>query len=382
MALNSLCLSVNRTMAGVARYQLGLLQGLAAIPSGDEILALCSEGGKQLVPTCDMITKSVCLGMKDSVVKRCLWEHLLSPLRLNKLHVDLLHSTNFLTPFYVPCASVVTMHDLTYLSHGHLHLSARRAYHLALIGWSARRSQRIIAVSENTRKEIISRLNVPPQKVVAIYPGICTKQFRPVIDGAAARTLEEKYGLRRKQYVLYVGGVHPRKNVVTLVKAYKLLEKFGRLEDLVICGPRLFGNGELIAELERPGGGGRIISTGPMPDPELPALYSNAALMVYPSLYEGFGYPVVEAMACGTPVITSNVSSLPEAAGTAAILVDPLDVENLAQNMARVLSDTSLQNRLVADGKRHVRRFSLEGAARETLKVYGEALEFWRKDRK
>jgi len=203
-----------------------------------------------------------------------------------------------------------------------------------------------------------------------VYSG-WDERMQPVEDEATIEGVKARYHIRG-EYVLYVGTLQPRKNLGRLLEAVALLRKEarrGEAPSLIIAGRKGWLYDPVFQQVERLGLEGEVVFPGYVPQEDLPALLSGARLFVFPSLYEGFGLPVLEAMACGTPVVCSNVSSLPEVAGDAALLVDPLDVEGMAEAMNRLLQDEGLRAELVERGYRQVRRFSWERCARATLAV-------------
>lgn len=302
---------------------------------------------------------------------RVLWEHTVLPFKVRQSQVDLLHGPTFVTPFLSNVPSVVTIHDMTWFTHPDEHVPLKRGYYQSLIPVAARRAERVIAITESTRKDILRILDVPEEKVVTVHYGV-DDIFQPVRDQANLAEIRQRYGIE-KEFVLFVGMLEPRKNLVRIVEAFGELKKSGFEGWLVMAGPQGWGYEETAAKVRQLGLEEYVLFIGPVPHEELPALFSAADLLVYPSLYEGFGLPPLEAMACGTPVIASNISSLPEVTGDAGLLVDPLDVSELAEAMRRVLTDGELRQRMRAKGLERAKRFTWEETARRTLRVYEEA---------
>jgi glycosyltransferase involved in cell wall biosynthesis len=226
----------------------------------------------------------------------------------------------------------------------------------------------VIAVSKHTARETEDLLGVPAARIDVVYHGV-DDCFRPL-----PRAQVEAYRLAHNlpsQFVLYVGTLEPRKNLERLLEAYGQVR--GQGFRLVFAGGMGWGSSDLhekVAELDL---ADEVIIAGYVPDEELPLLYNAATVLAYPSLYEGFGFPVVEALACGTAVLTSNSSSLPEASGDAALAVDPLDVDEMAQGLETLLTDTSLRHELRARGLAHANRFKWTVTAAETAQVYRHA---------
>jgi glycosyltransferase involved in cell wall biosynthesis len=262
---------------------------------------------------------------------------------------------------------VVTVHDLGYLYYPQAHTRFQNAYLRWSTRYNARAAACVLADSQATRDDLVRHYRVPPDKIAVVYPGR-DESLAPVTDLAALAAVRARYSLGDR-YLLYVGTLQPRKNLVRLVQAFAMLQAPDL--QLVITGKKGWLADEILAEVERLGlaAQGRAVLTGYVADAELPALVSGALAFVLPSLYEGFGFPVVEAMACGTPVVCSNVSSLPEVAGDAALLVDPLDTAALAAALGRVVADEGLRRELAERGLRQARRFSWRQCAREALEV-------------
>jgi len=232
------------------------------------------------------------------------------------------------------------------------------------------RSDRVIAVSESTKRDILKIVRTDEKKVCVIHHGV-DAQFQPITDEEKLARIREKYGLRRK-FILFVGVIEPRKNLETLVDAY-LADSLSGEFDLVLAGNLGWGYSTLMQKIANARAEDCIRMPGYIADGDLAALYSSATAFVYPSLYEGFGLPVLEAMACGIPVITSSFSSLPEIAGDAAILVDPHDRSALASALRKVLKDDRLRQDLSRRGRQQSQLFSWEQTARKTLKAYSRA---------
>jgi glycosyltransferase involved in cell wall biosynthesis len=264
---------------------------------------------------------------------------------------------------------VVTIHDLSFIRFPTLFRAANRLYLNVLTRLSARRAQRLIAVSIQTAQETMRLLGVPPERIDVVYHGV-DPVFHPLpADEIVA--FRQRRGLP-EQYVLFVGTLEPRKNLVRLVEA------FARTREshvkLVLAGGKGWLYDELFDTVETLGLQEDVIFPGYVTSEELPLWYNAATVFCYPSVYEGFGFPVLEAQACGTPVLTSNISSLPEAAGDGALLVDPYDVDALAAGLHRLLHDESLRHQLQESGLAHAGRFSWMDTARETARVYRRAL--------
>lgn len=292
-------------------------------------------------------------------------------------NVDLLHSPYFASPLYPNVPTVVTVHDVIPMilpAYGNaMHV---RAY-MRLVSAAARRAQAIITVSTASKLDIARALNVPPERIHVVYNAV-DRGFHPVDDERSLNAVREAHGIEG-DFLLYFGGFDVRKNVERVVRAYhQARESFEQPCRLVIAGAMSLVGHPLYpdprAVIAALGLEGEVVVAGRISEDEKPLLYSAALGFVFPSLYEGFGLPVLEAMACGTPVITSNVSALPEVAGDAALLVDPNSVEAIAGEMVRLVNDASLREELRGRGLQRARQFDWEASAARTLDIYRQAL--------
>ncbi len=298
------------------------------------------------------------------------------PALLRIYQVDLFHGTNYCVPVFAPCPTVVTIHDLSIFTQSQTHeeINVKRGKRRMPI--MARRATAIIAPSEWTKREIIERLRIRPEKVRVIHEA--AREGMMPLRPELCRDVLDKHRVRRP-YLLYVGTIEPRKNLTALIRAYdELLRATPHHPQLVLCGGRGWLCDEVFKLVEDLKLEGQVRFTGYVEDTDLPALYSAAEAFVYPSLYEGFGLPPLEAMACGAPVITSNVSSLPEVVGTAGLMHDPNDHRALAQMIAKLLDDETAREHFRRTGLRQAARFSWERAAHETQSLYDEVLNKWR----
>ncbi|HET8521752.1 MAG TPA: glycosyltransferase family 1 protein, partial [Thermomicrobiales bacterium] len=301
---------------------------------------------------------------------RLVWEHLLLPVASRRARVDLVHGPVNVIPRGLPGPSVVTIHDLAFLQWPEQIPRRRYRYLARELSASAKRATRILAVSEATKRDIVDQLGIDPGKIVCTPLGVDAR-FQPV-SGDALNEFRAARGLDRP-YILSVATLEPRKNLPRLLDAYAIVAE--RLpHDLVLVGPEGWLTTTIHERLQRPALADRVRVTGFVPDAELPAWYSGAELFAYPSLYEGFGLPPLEAMACGTPVLTSTSSSLPEVVGDAAIVVDPTETEAIAEGLLRGLTDQTLTDELRRRGPRRAARFTWERTAALTVAAYREAV--------
>ncbi len=266
-------------------------------------------------------------------------------------------------------AYVVTVHDLGYLHYPEAHRAVDRRYLDWSTRWNARQATAVLADSAATKADLVRAYGVEPGKIHVVYLGR-DESLAPVLDPSVLAAARARYGIGER-YLFYVGTLQPRKNLARVIEAFVRLAgtpAFAGVQ-LVLGGKRGWLYDDLFDRVERLDLQDRVLFPGYIEDADLPALLSGALAFVFPSLYEGFGIPVLEAGACGVPVITSNTSSLPEVAGDAALLVDPHDVDAIADAMVRLVTDEALRADLARRGLENVERFSWEKCARETLAV-------------
>jgi glycosyltransferase involved in cell wall biosynthesis len=305
---------------------------------------------------------------------RVLWEQIAFPRALHHDRITLLHGPINALPLGWAGPSVVTILDLTFMLIPDAIRRASRAYLRWMVRSSARRAGQIITISESTRRDVIRLLGAPPERVTRVYCGV-DNRFTPEPASAAGTALRERVGLPG-EFILYLGTIEPRKNLSRLIDAYTMLRRRDATRlPLVLAGGRGWGDDEIVQKARANEFATDIYLPGFVPEPEIPLWYNAATLFVYPSEYEGFGLPPLEALACGVPVVASNASSLPEVLGDAAVLVDPTSVEAIADGIQRVLDDGALRSRLIARGPEQARRFSWRQMAEETLAVYRAVLD-------
>jgi glycosyltransferase involved in cell wall biosynthesis len=367
--------SVAQERTGTENYSLNLIRHFLALrgdhryrlyfnrpPSRD----LRSFGQAQDRPaTCDL--RPATCDLRTMPFPR-LWTHLRLSWEMARHPPDLLFILAHVLPIVHPRRSVVTVHDLGYLYYPEAHRLLDRFYLDLSTRYNARAATHLIADSSATKRDLIERYGIEPDKITVVYPGYDEKTFQPVKDEETTEAVKARYDIAG-DYILFVGTLQPRKNLARLIQAFADCRLPIADCRLVIAGKKGWLYDQIFQQVEELGLEGRVVFTDYVPEGDIPVLLSGARLFVFPSLYEGFGLPVLEAMACGTPVVCSNASSLPEVAGDAAILVDPLDVEGLAATMERVLDDEELQAELIERGFEQARKFSWEKCARETLDV-------------
>lgn len=307
---------------------------------------------------------------------RLRWWSMGLPLYARESRLSLFHGTNYNLPVWPQCPTVVTVHDLSPLLHPATHREELVKRARVRLPTMVRVATRIIADSESVRREVCEHLGVAPGKVTAV-PLAPRRDFRRVEAGEAVETLR-RLGIGG-DFILFVGTVEPRKNLLTLVRAYvELVRETDLRPQLVIAGQKGWLNDELFELIDQEGLGSRLVLTGYIPDEDLRALYSACSVTVYPSLYEGFGLPPLEAMSCGAPVVASRIPPLEETlGGGAARLVAPTDARELARALAELLGDAGARHSLAETGRARAAQYTWERTARLTREIYDEALREW-----
>jgi glycosyltransferase involved in cell wall biosynthesis len=363
IAINTL--PMKRKLNGVGNYIKNLVWALSAIDNENEYLIIASSDN-----VCHLrgLPGRFCVKMApNNPILRVFWEQTLLPVKLKKERIDIYHGTSYAAPLAKTCGQVVTIHDMTFRLVPKLHSSYRRLYLRFLTPAVAKRCDKVIADSESTKRDLLDFVRIDEGKIRVIHLGV-EKRFAPVSDVQQLASIRAKYDLPR-EFILFVGVIEPRKNLEILVDAYlesALSDQF----DLVLGGGLGWDYSALLEKIASPRAKSVIRLPGYVADADLPAFLSLATVFVYPSLYEGFGLPVLEAMACGTPVITSSISSLPEVTGDAAILIHPSDQQALGLALRRVLDDPELRRELSQRGLERAKQFTWEGTAQRTLEVY------------
>jgi glycosyltransferase involved in cell wall biosynthesis len=349
--------------AGIGEYILRLTNALAALDQTNEYYLFQSRKD----PTV--------LVEAPNFHRRVLWtpshhrfERLAMSAELWPYPLDVFHSPDFIPPRKLRAPTVITVHDLAFLLYPRF-LTPAAARYYGQIDPASRSAAHIIAVSQSTKRDVTRLLGVPEDKVTVIYEAAHSSS-RPLDRAAAKRHVQSKYGIEG-DFCLFVSTIEPRKNLPTLIAAYsKLLQAYKIQARLVVAGHKGWLTTEVDAAIEKFKLQEAVCFLGSVPTDELDYLYNAARVFALPSFYEGFGLTPLEAMARGTPVVVSNVSSLPEVVGDAGLLIDPNDVEAWAVALYRVLTDDALHQELSAKGLKRAALFSWERAARETLSVY------------
>ncbi len=284
--------------------------------------------------------------------------------------LDIYHATDFvLPPTYKNTITLVTVHDLSFVHVPETTPPTLKAYLDRVVPYSVRRANHVIADSQATKTDLMTIYQIASEKISVLYSGV-EPIFRPIKDPNEINAVRQKYHIGSKPYLLSVGTIQPRKNYVRIVQALHILRSAGYDVELVIAGGKGWLNEPFYQIIRDKKLNDAVHLIGYADDTDLPALYSGALMTLFPSLYEGFGFPVLEAMACGTPVITSNISSLPEVAGQAAILINPYDIEALAQAIITLIEDSAYREKLIKAGYSQAQKFTWERAAHQLAQIY------------
>lgn len=350
---------------GAANYIINLAQALLRIDTTNEYVIFTKPAHAALFDSsCAQIIQSAL----PSLFLRLVWEQTVLPILVRRHQLDVLHSPHYTMPIAKPCRSVVTIHDLTFFLYPEMHLFHKRLFFRTMMRVATRHADALIAISHSTRADMLRILRASPDKIQVIHYGVGS-HFRPINDSGILDAFCHRYRLPRP-FIVYVGNFEPRKNLPTLVRAFAHLVRDGMPHALVLTGTRGWKDKPIFTAVKELDLFAQVHFPGYIPQSELPMLYNAADLFVYPSLYEGFGLPVLEAMACGVPVVTSDIASMPEVTGDAAILIPPQDTDALADAMKSILTDSARRATLSAKGLARAREFSWERTAQSTLSVY------------
>ena len=350
---------------GTQTYAESLIRALAALNTGDDFTVFVSEEGRSLaLPEQPNFRKVVCPVHAARREARYVYEQMVFPRLLAGYGLDVLHSLGYVCPLRAPCRSVVTIHDLNYLTPWHGMSRVKRLFLGGFVRQSARHADAVLTVSHFSKGEIQRRLHVPEAKITVTWEGPREPSSLPpgAWDGLAAR-----YGIA-EPYLLAFGSLSGNKNIARLIRAFAGIGS--KVPHTLLLVGHLTPGAEMEAEIEALGIEGRIKITGYVPDADVMPLLEHADLFAFPSLYEGFGLPVLEAQMAGVAVACSAAASLPEVAGDGATLFDPLSVDDMARVLRECLSDPARRAALVEKGRANVARFSWERTARATLEVY------------
>jgi glycosyltransferase involved in cell wall biosynthesis len=371
-----LSFSQNYRNGGVSRYIRYLLKELARRPGNHEYTVFVNgeEVIERLGAEHRQITYIAAPWPESRPIARVVWEQCALPSLIRQKHIDILHSPVNVLPERVPhdCATVVTLHDLAFLHFPEVLTRAKRLYHRTFTLRSLQRATMIITVSNSTKQDVHELIGIPTERMRTVYTCI-DERFLNVMEKEKVQAFRQQKGLG-DGFLLYLGTLEPRKNLTTLIDAYaRLRQVYGVREKLVLAGSKGWLYEAIFEKVRQHSLEREVVFPGYVADDEQVLWYCAASTFVYPSLYEGFGMPVVEALACGIPVVTSNVSSLPEAGATLALTVNPDDSDALAEALYQSLTDFAYRERCRASVPLVKQQFSAQGMAEQTIAVYEQA---------
>ena len=367
IAFDGTTLSPGRT--GVGYYTEHLLQHLAreVVKSGDELVVVSNKPIDTQAP----LPPHVRVHDGHRFPIRIGWMQMRAQSALATLRPDVAHFTNGMIPIAAPSPTVVTVHDMSLRLYPGCHPVRRLLLNRPLMHVAIRQASAIVTVSHSARRDLLRLHGVAPDRVAVVHEA-ASPVFRPIADRDRLEDMRARYHLPRR-FMLYVGTIEPRKNLVRLMAAFAEARRRGIPHHLVCVGPYGWASRDLSGHIERLGIRDAVHFTGYVPFDHLPSIYNLGEFFAFPSLYEGFGLPVVEAMACGVPVLTSSTSSLGEIAGDAAVTIDPTDTDAITEAIVRLATDAALRRDRSESGLRRARDFSWEQSAREMLAVYHRA---------
>ena len=367
IAFDGTTLTPGRT--GVGYYTEHLLQHLAreVEDTGDELVVISNKPIDTQAP----LPRHVRVHDGHRFPIRIGWMQLRAASALEALQPDVAHFTNGMIPVASPVATVVTVHDMSLRLYPNCHPVRRVLLNRPLMHVAIRQATSVVTVSNSARRDLLRLHGVGPERVAVVHEA-ASPVFRPIADRARLEDVRARYGLPER-FMLYVGTIEPRKNLTRLMTAFAEARQRGIAQHLVCAGPYGWSSRDLAGHIEQLGVRSAVHFTGYVPFEHLPAIYNLADFFAFPSLYEGFGLPVVEAMACGVAVLTSNTSSLVEIAGDAAETIDPTSTDAMAEAIFRLATDAELRRDRSARGLIRARGFSWTQTAREMLAVYHRA---------
>ncbi|MDD2485280.1 MAG: glycosyltransferase family 1 protein [bacterium] len=372
IVFNALALPACKTGGGV--YMINLIRAISRMENGSRISVLVNRDNKCHFQDIEKYHVSLmdCGPATISRPTRIIWEQMVLPSFIRRLKADILHAPGFVLPLAAMIPSVLTIFDMTFFSHSDKHEFMKQVYFKHFIPPSAKKANIVITISHSAAAEIERYLGIDERKIRVTHLA-ADRVFHPRAPEAVKQTLRS-LGIPDR-YILSVGTLEPRKNIPLLLSAYaELPDDLRSSYPLVLVGKEGWGRENLQHKAETLGISRHLFFTGYLTDNQLADLYAAAALFIYPSLYEGFGLPVLEAMASGIPVLTSCVSSMPEVAGKAALLVNPHDPASIATGIVTVLTDSALAERMIARGLERALQFSWEKTAAETFEAYEQAI--------
>ena len=354
---------------GIERYLRNIIKALKKLDHENEYIIFTNKDNTGTFDLGDNFTEYFTPVSARFRLMKILWEQFLLPFQVKAAGIDVLFSPGNISPLFVSCPSVVVIHDLIPFvrsdNFSKIELCALRF----LLRLTAKMATRIITISRSSEREIMSQFQISSDRISVIYLACDQNFFYSQPSAEETGKLKKQYGIKG-DFVLCTASTRPYKNIDRLLLAFSILKKRHAVKHrLVLVGASGRHHRFLLKMVADLGLNEDVVFTGFVPDKVLPALYSAASVFVYPSLYEGFGLPILEAMACGTPVVASNITSMPEVVGDAGLMFDPYDVEEMCKRIYRILSNEERRNKLIAKGKQRVREFSWEKTAMEVVNV-------------
>ena len=354
---------------GVGYYSEHLLRHLVSRADSDAITVISNRP----IDTAISLPPSVRTHVSAGWAPRLVWMQAHAPRLLRRLQADVVHFTNGMAPMALSVPTVVTIHDMSLTMYPRFHPPRRVALNRPFVSVAARRADAIITVSETARRDIVRLFGIDERRVHVVHEA-AAPAFRPVRDAAVLHDVRERYGLADR-FVLYVGTIEPRKNLPLLLEAFARRRRAGDLPHQLVCvGPYGWLSRDVDNQIDRLGVRDAVRFTGYVPFADLPSFYSLAEMFVFPSVYEGFGLPAIEAMACGCPVVVGAAAALAEVGGDAVHRVDPLSADSLGDVLVSLARDRDRRKAMSQRGLRRAEMFSWDRTAAETLDVYRRVL--------
>ncbi|HZE68548.1 MAG TPA: glycosyltransferase family 1 protein [Pyrinomonadaceae bacterium] len=369
-------LPLTESLAGVGYYTLELAHHLSRDASGDEVEVVSPKPFLDSLRLCERNDSRLRFGTEKTNPVTARWWSIGLPRYLRRRRPDVFHGTNFEIPLRSVCPTVLTIHDLSLLLYPETHERRRVWRARRRLPLMARKATLIITVSEAVRQEVNRHLRIPLEKIKTVHSA-AREFFRPM-EPERAELIRTRLNIAG-DFVLYTGTIEPRKNLSLLVRAFTEISRRRPGLQLVMAGKKGWLVEDFYNSLRQSSANKNVVFTGYLNDEELCALYSSCKVFVYPSLYEGFGFPPLEAMACGAPVIASRIPSIEEVAGTAALFVSPHSWIDLAESISRVLDNSSLREELITAGLERAKQYSWAMTAERTRAVYQEAMALYKK---
>jgi len=359
---------------GVDFYTFNILKHIAKLDTKNEyILYSCRRIPEEFVRLSEINRNFVFKPSPNRSGFRLFWTRFILPGILKRDGIDVFHAPCFWGPARCPCPMVITFFDMTSWLLPRLFTLKHRLFYAGVVPSLAGKASHLIAISENSARDMVKIFGIPRERIDVVY-GAAEDIFKPVKDRTLVDKIKMKYNIS-SDYILYVGILEPRKNLPLLIRAFNWMVKDKNAKHrLVIAGRKGWGWKDIFRLVRKKGLEDKVVFTDYVEEKDLVPLYNGASVFVYPSLYEGFGLPPLEAMACGAPVVSSDVSSLPEVVGDAGILVNPYEKEELAKSIYEVINNPELKKKMISKGIERAKKFSWQTAARKTLALYEDVV--------